>query len=191
MKALIPTITVFVALNLATGSSAMAQIAPVEAGPAEAGPTSPLLQVPAPEPPQERAITPVVTSLMRLPSVATRADSQPVLVIPTAQMKPHDLLPIMEDMNVMSRIFDKQLAKANLTQSRRYYDLYYYPRSNSSARSNWSLNTLFGRQDDRATEVIYLEGFGAIFLMEVDFPLTPPPEVEEETTQEQIGRAHV
>ncbi len=40
-----------------------------------------------------------------------------VLVIPSAQIKTEDIVTINEDMNVMSRIFDKQLAKARLARS--------------------------------------------------------------------------
>jgi hypothetical protein len=45
-----------------------------------------------------------------------------------------------------------------------------------------------GVQGNLATEVIYLEGFGAIFLMEVAFPLVPPPKSEEEKAEESTDR---
>jgi hypothetical protein len=37
----------------------------------------------------------------------------------------------------------------------------------------------FFRQDSRATEAIYLQGYGALFLMEANFPLTAPPKSKE------------
>jgi len=48
-------------------------------------------------------------------------------------------------------------------------------------RGNWfvGFNSFFGR-DSGAPEAIYIEGYGALFLMKVDFPLSPPKVQEEE-----------
>jgi hypothetical protein len=95
-----------------------------------------------------------------------------VLVIPAAQMKVEDLAAITEDMTVMSRIFDTKLSQARLT----------------TVRSNWSIgfdSLLFGRSSG-AIEAIYLEGYGALFLMKVNALLSPPPEaLEEKETEEE------
>jgi len=94
-----------------------------------------------------------------------------ILVIPTAQMKTEDLAAITEDMAVMSRIFDKKLSQAHLT----------------TVRSNWSIGIdprSFGRSSG-AIEAIYLDGYGALFLMKVNALLSPPPEALEEKVPEE------
>lgn len=42
---------------------------------------------------------------------------------------------------------------------------------------------------DTETEGIYLEGYGALFLLKVDMPLTPPPETEKEEQPKKEGDA--
>ena len=88
-----------------------------------------------------------------------------ILVIPTAQMKMENLAVITEDMSIMSRIFDKQLGQLNEPAARG--GLY------------GDFNPFFGR-GNRTTEAIYLEGYGALFLMNVNIPLSAPPEVQQE-----------
>jgi len=94
-----------------------------------------------------------------------------VLVIPTAEIKPEDLITIMEDMNVMSRIFDKKLTPSYLIQRRSF---------NSRIR----ISTPFSR-DSRSTGAMYVQGYGMLFLTKVDFPLSPPPEIPEEKKTEE------
>ncbi len=87
-----------------------------------------------------------------------------ILVIPSGQMKVENLAEITEDMNVMSRIFDKQLSQSNVQTTRgRFYG---------------DLNLYFGR-GSRTTEAIYLEGYGALFLMRVNMLLSAPPEEQQ------------
>ena len=91
-----------------------------------------------------------------------------VLVIPTAEeIKPQDLVTIMEDMNVMARIFDKKLAQSYLVQ-----------RQSFSSRIRIS-------RDSRSTGAMYVQGYGTLFLTKVDFPLSPPPEIPEEKKTEE------
>ena len=86
-----------------------------------------------------------------------------VLVIPAGQINPEDLAAVMEDMTVMSRIFDKKLTGSNMLDSRS-----------------------FGRRSS-VTEGIYLQGYAALFMMKVDFPLLAPPESpKEQKTQQDI-----
>lgn len=93
--------------------------------------------------------------------------SGPVFVIPASEMKAEDLVTIMEDMRVMSRIFDKKLdlSPGGISLGRGYGFSFF----GSSARS---------------TEAIFLQGYGALFLMKVDFPLSPPAEEQEEVEEE-------
>ena len=191
MKTFILTITVFVALNLGTASSTPALTITVETAPATetdwvttetvaTGDSTTATSYSGP------SIVRRGTSIVSVPYGTTQPYSAPVLVIPTAEIKPEDLLTIMEDMNVMSRIFDKQLAKAHLIKSPDYS--WVYSRGPDRTARSWWLPNLHSRQNGRATETIYLEGFGAIFLMGVDFPLAPPPEVEEKETEEPTDR---
>ncbi len=96
-----------------------------------------------------------------------------ILVIPSAQMSTEDILAINEDMTVMSRILRKQIDQE--------------AKSNWMYGSSWNFNFnhLMGHRSNTA-EVMYLEGYGALFLIKVDFPLSPPAEeAEEENETEQ------
>jgi len=98
-------------------------------------------------------------------------DGGEVLVIPATEMKVEDLATITEDMSVMSRIFDTKLSQARLT----------------TVRSSLSIgfdSRLFGRSSG-AIEAIYLEGYGALFLMKVNALLSPPPEAQQEKETEE------
>jgi len=103
-----------------------------------------------------------------------------VLVIPSTEMKLEDIAAIMQDLSIMSRIFDKQLASARFVVGG--YPGYQWSYSRS-ARA-WTPNILFNRQDGGASEAIYLGGFGALFLIDVDFPLSPPSQVQAEKPEE-------
>jgi hypothetical protein len=97
-----------------------------------------------------------------------------VLVVPAADLKPEDLAAITEDMTVMSRIFDNKLSQARLTARRvGWYGDYMYE----------DYNPFLGR-DSGTIEAIYLEGYAALFLMKVNFPLSPSPSPEEKEEKE-------
>jgi len=150
MKTFIQTITVFVALNLATASSTPAQITTVDTAPPTRTewPTAESFETTdsffAVEP-TEPSVNLYGKSLIRQQYATTLLYSAPVLVIPAAEMKAEDLVTIMEDMNVMSRIFDKQLAKANLIKSPDYS--WIYSRRSTSSTGQWL--PLLGRQPGR------------------------------------------
>ena len=93
-----------------------------------------------------------------------------VLVIPSAQVKVENLAAITEDMSVMSRIFDKQLGQSNVPTAR--------------GRLLFDMNSFLGRGNP-TTEAIYLEGYGALFLLRVNMLLSAPPETQQKKeTQE-------
>ena len=95
-----------------------------------------------------------------------------VLVIPSAEMKVENLAGITEDMRVMSRIIDKKVSQSNLVTSR------------GRRLVDFNINPFLGR-GNRTTEAIYLEGYGALFLMKVNILLSLPPETEQkEKTKE-------
>ncbi len=108
------------------------------------------------------------------PSERTTAGA--VLVIPSTEMKPEDIAAIMEDMSIMSRIFDKNLGQQRLTAT--------------STGVFWERNIdpwskVFVGQS-HATQAMYLEGFGSLFLIGVDFPLSAPPKVQEDKPEQGV-----
>jgi hypothetical protein len=88
--------------------------------------------------------------------------SRDVLVIPASEMGTEKIGEITEDMAVMSRILEKQLHEENEQGPMFFYG------------PSW-----LGR-DSRS---IFIEGYGALFLMKVDFPLLPAPEAPVEETE--------
>ncbi len=72
-------------------------------------------------------------------------------------------------MTVMSRIFDNRLSQARLSTARASLFVGFDP---------------FSVHSQGTTEAIYLEGYAALFLMKVNFPLSPSPEAQEEKKTE-------
>jgi hypothetical protein len=121
--------------------------------------------------PNLEVAAPRIPRLGRIPLLG-HGGSGAVLVIPAAEMKVEDLAAITEDMTVMSRIFDTKLSQAHLTTGRGIGSIGFD-------------SLLFGRSSG-AIETIYLEGYGALFLMKVNVLLSPPPEaLEEKETEEE------
>lgn len=96
-----------------------------------------------------------------------------VLVIPTAEPRMEELTAMTEDMTVMSRIFEKNLDQARIPTARGSFFV--------SGRD--TLAAFLGGRGG-ATRSIYLQGYGALFLMKVDFPLSPPPQSEQKQAEE-------
>ena len=172
----ITAIAVLVAMALATTSFAQARSVPEPSaeGPSAAEPPIATFSGPA------GAVdtrTPSISMsepgrrgrvLATLSNIRGTSKSGRVLVIPSTQMKPEDVAAIIEDMTIMSRIFEKRLADEHLILSG--YSFWYSRNADPFHR--------FFSADNRTTEAIYVEGFGSLFLMSVDFPLSPPPQVE-------------
>jgi len=197
MKPLVRTITVFAILNLTVTGLALAQAVSTPPQPAPA-PTTPepaqvgtvettekevqmeaaRSQMEASREQMERAKNTGEKSLSKLSKNLaelrfnfgdpfSRSGAGMVLVIPTSEMKVEELAAITEDMTVMSRIFDEQLGQEQSRQN----------------RYTWFSGTFIGQ--GRLPETMYLQGYGALFLMKVDFPLSPGPAVQEEEKQPQ------
>jgi len=79
-----------------------------------------------------------------------------VLVVPTEEVKAEDLVEITEDMQVMSDILDERFK-----ETRRIQGVF------------TDFGDFFGR-DNRQTEATYLQGYGVLFSMEVNFAFSPP-----------------
>jgi hypothetical protein len=61
-------------------------------------------------------------------------------------------------------------------------------RSSSSSRKVLVIPDFFGR-GSRATEAVYLQGYGVLFLMEVNIPLSSPPKAKEQDKDESATKA--
>ena len=146
---------------------------------AAAAPTRPVVPV-APAP-----VTPLPPSTGRLDEISTmlkglslpsqrQAGGTAVLVIPSAEMTTQEFVSVTEDLNVMSRIFEDNLEKARIS-----------PVGTSLFLSE---DRVFGRfmgAERDAIQSMYLQGYGILFLMKVDFPLSSPPEAKEEEKAEE------
>jgi len=102
------------------------------------------------------------------PPIFGRNVGREVLVIPATDVKAEDLTAITEDLQVMSYIFDERFRE---------------PRLDRRGRLFADFGDFFGR-DSRATEAIYLQGYGALFLMELNFAFSPPPKAQEKQAEE-------
>jgi hypothetical protein len=94
-----------------------------------------------------------------------------VLVVPANEVKAQDIAEITEDMQVMSLILDERFK-----ETRRVRGVF------------TDFGDFFGR-DNRQTEAIYLQGYGVLFSMEVNFAFSPSPKPqgqEAEQTAENV-----
>jgi len=125
-----------------------------------------------PTPPTPAPVTAVnndIYSLTRgVPYGSRSTDADPVLLIPSAQISTEEIITINEDMSVMSRIFQKNLEQARISTAR----------SSIFASRHNTLAMLIGGSSQ--IQSMYLQGYGALFLLKVDFPLSPAPKASEE-----------
>lgn len=98
-----------------------------------------------------------------------------VLVVPTAEtasQSPEVLSAVTKDMNIMCRVLDKELGlPASVPTDISYY---YFRTPRTTAPELYSASGA-----GRYAQGTYLEGYGALFVLEVDFPLVPSPEPEQ------------
>ncbi len=94
------------------------------------------------------------------------------LIIPNTQINAEDIVGINQDLNVMSQIFNQKLNRENLSSRNRMFT------------GVWSYGGLLGGSS--STQTMYLQGYGAIFMMNVDFPLSPLPSAEEEQEKQEV-----
>jgi hypothetical protein len=98
-----------------------------------------------------------------------------VLVIPSTEMKPEDISAITEDMSIMARILDDRLEQEHLAPTGSAYAL----------RRDTDILSQFLSPDGGATDSIYLEGFGPLFVINIDFPLSPSAEAEAQEPEQE------
>ncbi len=107
------------------------------------------------------------------PTAAGRSSSssRKVLVIPDTEIKTEELAAITQDLQVMAHIFHKIFTGPRLIDG--LFEDY---------------GDFFGR-GSRATEAVYLQGYGVLFLMEVNIPLSSPPKAKEQEKDENATKA--
>ena len=94
------------------------------------------------------------------------------LLVLTSPPQAEALANITLDLNIMSRILDNKLGRAQ--RRTRFGSLI-------------ELDDLLGRSGQPGatqTQAMYVQGYAALFFMNVDFPLSPPPEVQVEKVKE-------
>ena len=101
-----------------------------------------------------------------------------VLVIPSAEITTEEIATITEDMNIMSRIFEKNLQQDHININSMFFS------------SSDPFHIAFSRGRP-STQGMYLQGYGVLFLMKVDFPLSPGPQIEEEQERPQKNEGDV
>lgn len=115
---------------------------------------------------------------LRLASTQQPGGAGAVLVVPTAEMKAEEFAAIKQDMNIMTRIFDKKLNRQLRLGEGESIVL--------GGLLASSRNKHFISGDDKATKAIYVGGHGALFFIKVNFPLSPPREVKVEKIEEGV-----
>jgi len=173
MKSLIRTISVVVVLNLVIGSFALAKDRTVVESREVERETEEYMVKGRPELESRLADTGVEEYNQEVGelfgALATRSQhggGGRVLVIPAAQSTAEELLTITEDMSVMLYIFDEKLGQVHMVPA-------------------LLGDITFLTRDARGTRGIYLDGYGALFVMKVDFLLSPPAETPEEEKLEE------
>jgi hypothetical protein len=183
MRALMGTIIVFSLLNSVTTSFAMVEKAEVEADH-----TGAKADAPAAREAYAESLTNVEPEIEQwTKSIVLAATSHysgvgRVLVIPTEETRAQDIITIMEDLSVMSRILDKKLLEARMISGAGYGGRGGY--GGYGGHRRYQVSVPFGG-DGRLAEGIYVDGYGALFLMRVGFPLSAPPETKEEKETEE------
>lgn len=187
MKTLNRTIIAILALSLLAAGFASANNAPVPVTPSKTSPApipAPAIS-PTPPIPTSVSVSTVNDDIFSLTqglssgsrgSRSVGADS--VLVIPAGQIGTEEIITINEDMSVMSRIFQKNFEQARISIAR----------SSMFASRRNVLAMLGGGRGQ--IQSMYLQDYGALFLMKVDFPLSPSPDAQQEkeqTEKEQEG----
>ncbi|UCG57516.1 MAG: hypothetical protein JSU70_21950 [Phycisphaerales bacterium] len=169
MKVFLYTATAFVALNLPAGgvSAQTVRARSVRSVPA----TGPTVELTASN------VGATATPGQYVVSTATPrySGAGKVVLIPSAQTQPEQLATLAEDMGIMCRLLDGKVSEANPGTEAGHFLLDVL----RSKQSN-PFPDFFG-SDSYATEGMYVDGYGALFLVRVNFPLTAPAEAEPAT----------
>jgi hypothetical protein len=94
------------------------------------------------------------------------------VVITSEDEQPESIAQLTEDMGIMARIFDKQVLEIPV------------PKQRGMGFGDMNLYMYTGARQQNRTRGIYITDFGALFQMEVDFPLKPEPDEDDEDMEE-------
>jgi hypothetical protein len=102
-----------------------------------------------------------------LPSLraAAAGPATDVLVIPTTEVAAEAFAQVVEDMRVMLQILREKLSEPRMISGVLY-----------------DFGDFFG-DSGRSVEALYIQGYGAVFMMKVDFPLSLPTQGQGDSTQ--------
>lgn len=174
MKTLPRMVIILIALNLIIAGSSFAQVEAAAVTPVQSSPEP----VVTPDIKEERMMEDLLVN-MPVPSSTNRvmfggsSGTNSVFIVPNREIKAEELLTINEDMNVMSKIFGNELGQARMASARTNWVF---------AGDNWS-SGFFGRGSG-TPQGMYLQGYGALFWIRVDFPLSAGPQEPEQEEQE-------
>jgi len=109
---------------------------------------------------------------------AASEDAGAVLVIPAVDSNEF-VLTASKDLNIMCRVFDKELKLAGARSGGSHFDTDYY--RYESQKLDLLTYALGGGGHN--TSCMYLQGYAAVFLMSVSFPLAPGPSDEKKEAE--------
>ena len=188
MNSRIGTILLTALVILAVPGLLWAQVQPQTAAVPVPETISTLGEQPIPDTPAQTIRTGLSDSVLRsaLDSLGgmgfvDRVSPPSVLVVPAAQMSMEDLATVTEDMTVMSRIFQTKLETAPSTG----YRPSSYGGYGGGTYGGYGGGLVLPVQGTRTLQSLYLQGYGALFTMEVGYPLAPGPESDDETAEEE------
>lgn len=120
-------------------------------------------------------LVPFVTDPFNYTNSVPQPDTTiPIVVIPAAvdtEQTSQLFKAAVKDLNIMCRLFDIQLQLSSPVSTDPFSNIYTYYRSDQYLDP---LQSFWGRKT-RNTNCIYIQGYGALFFMRVDLPLTAPP----------------
>ena len=109
---------------------------------------------------------------------AASEDAGAVLVIPAVDSNEF-VLTASKDLNIMCRVFDKELKLAGARSGGSHFDTDYYRYESQKLE----LLTYALGGGGHNTSCMYLQGYAAVFLMSVSFPLAPGPSDEKKEAE--------
>jgi len=92
-----------------------------------------------------------------------------------------EMPPIVEDMEIMSQILDKTLGRRSTGRVARHVT-----KVVDDVLAQGRNNPVFPAGPYDQTRGVFLEGYGAVFLTEVDYPLSPGPDMSEQPEQGEV-----
>ncbi len=171
MNLICRTLGLVTTLILVLISRGSAQVASSGVAPAVSVPPAPTASVSVTAP--AGVATDRLLSVLELKTLASTNRSQAVFIVPAQPMTTEELTSITEDVNVMRRIFENKLRQANLLPPAGPFSLFV-----------GDAHPYFGRNDADAGRSMYLQGYGVLFVVDVDYPLAPGPQAEPNETPE-------